>query len=378
MLAIEMLPGGHGDALVIEWGSAQRRHRMLIDAGTVFSYDDVRARLLDMEDRPYELFVVTHVDEDHIGGAVSLLADRDLRHRINHVWFNGYVHCDQGGNVLGPVDGERLTKLIRDGGYKWNQQFTWPADADVSPAVARAVGGPAVVSGSGDLPRVDLPGGATVHLLSPTGPKLRRMAKVWREVVEANHLVPDAGTDRLPETPAPHEKVVPDLSLTLTEAQLERLARTTTDSSAANGSSIAFILEITRDRKQPYRALLGADAHAPVLARSLRRFAQQIGEFPVRIDLFKLSHHCSKANITAALMAELDVDTFLVSSNGDNFGHPNDEAIACAILGSARPPTFYCNYRTPRTLPWVTRGRSVETKFVVPKQGKAGIRIALR
>ncbi|HRN62418.1 MAG TPA: MBL fold metallo-hydrolase, partial [Luteimonas sp.] len=123
MLAVEMLPGGHGDALVVEYGSGTRLRRLLIDAGTAHSYEAVRKRLLERRDQKYEAFVVTHIDEDHIGGAVHLLNDPDLRHRIDHVWFNGYVHSERGGNVLGPLDGERLTRAIADGGYRWNAPF---------------------------------------------------------------------------------------------------------------------------------------------------------------------------------------------------------------------------------------------------------------
>src|SRR5688572_16308193 len=104
MLAVEMLPAGHGDALVVEYGSGTATHRLLIDAGTAHAYDKVSARLLDRRDDRYEVFVVTHVDEDHIGGAVRLLEDVNLRHRIKDIWFNGYVHSERGGDVLGPYD----------------------------------------------------------------------------------------------------------------------------------------------------------------------------------------------------------------------------------------------------------------------------------
>jgi hypothetical protein len=378
MLAIEMLPGGHGDALLVEWGNVNYPKRMLVDVGTVHSYTDVRTRLLETGDSRYETFVITHVDEDHIGGAVSLLDDRDLRHRVKHIWFNGYVHCRQGGSVLGPVDGERLTKLIRDGSYRWNESFTWPAEADVAEAMAASVGGPVVVPSDGELPRVELAGEAVIHLLSPTGPKLALMADVWEDVVKRNHLVPGAGTDRLPTTPKPYRKPVKDIGETLTLLELEALATMSTDPSEANGSSIAFILEVpSGDKDMPFLALFGADAHAPVLARSLKRFARQTGQAKVRLDLFKLSHHGSRANISRSLMALLDVDTFLLSSNGDNFGHPNDAAIACAILGSTGPATFHCNYRNERTLPWVKRGASVGATFVLPDEGAQGLRVVL-
>lgn len=363
MLAIEMLPAGHGDALVVEYGTRSSTHRVLIDAGTFHTWDAVRARLLSMADRTYEAFVVTHVDEDHVGGAVQLLADPDLRHRVDHVWFNGFVHSRRGGDVLGPVDGERLTKLIRDGGYRWNEPF--------ARRVSASVGGPVVVASSGALPRIDLPGGAVVHLLSPSGPKLKKMATVWEEVVEAAHLVPGHGTDRPARKPPKRAKKVDELPPVLTAADLDRhAAPTSTDRSEANGSSIALLFEHGRKR-----ALLAADAHADVLVASLKRFARSTGETRVRLDLCKLPHHASRANVTTELVEVIDAARYLVSTNGDNFGHPDDAALARIIRSSARPPTFYCNYATERTIPWVARAASVGATVVLPRD-RDGLRVS--
>src|SRR5262245_4800961 len=103
MFDIEMLPAGHGDALFVEYGTEAERHRIRIDAGTFHSWAGVRARLAQLCDTALDLFVVTHIDEDHIGGAVALLDDPDLSGTISDVWFNGYVHCAQWASLLGPV-----------------------------------------------------------------------------------------------------------------------------------------------------------------------------------------------------------------------------------------------------------------------------------
>ena len=43
---------------------------------------------------------------------------------------------------------------------------------------------------------------------------------------------------------------------------------------------------------------------------------------------------------------------YIVSSNGDTFHHPDDAAIARAILSGSRGSTLWFNYRTPRTQRW--------------------------
>lgn len=363
MFAIEMLPAGHGDALVVEYGTREYPRQLLIDAGPYHSWPVVRERLKRRRRGRYEVFVVTHVDEDHIGGSIALLDDPDLRHRVSHVWFNGYVHCDSGGSVLGPVNGEQLTHRIVTGTFEWNEPFKPRETADV--------GGSVVVPSIGDLPVVPLGGDARAVLLSPSGSKLRRMADVWCETVTAAGLVPGTGDTDHNTAPSPYEKKVDELPETIDSATIKRLAgRTTRDSSRANGSSIAFVLEYGKKR-----LLLAGDAHADVLAMNLRRYGAMVGEVNPRIDLVKLAHHGSKANVSTDMLLAMKARRFLISSNGDNFGHPNDEAIACIVESSTGEVTFYCNYSSPRTAPWKARGASVGANFMLPQPGKEGLRV---
>ncbi|MGI5132099.1 ComEC/Rec2 family competence protein [Pseudonocardia sp. CA-107938] len=363
MLAVEMLPAGHGDALVVEYGTAADPHRILVDAGTFHAWDGVRAELLRRRNDRYEVFVITHVDEDHIGGALALLDDPDLRHRVDHVWFNGYVHCASGGNVLGPVNGEQLTRRIVTGGFHWNEGFT--------PRASAGVGGPVGVPRNGPLPAVNLPGGACAVLLSPTGAQLKRLAPVWQRVVVAAHLVAGAGAPGHTGSPRPHVKHVPPLPNPLDHAAITCLAaKNAADSSEANGSSIAFVVE-----HGGKRVLMGADAHAPVLAGGLQRYAARVGEPRPRFDLVKLAHHGSNANISTALLDLIDCRRFLVSTNGDNFAHPDDAALAKIIEAYGGGVTFYCNYRTGRTEPWALHGPGVGATVTFPRPGKQALRV---
>src|ERR1700687_5538080 len=157
-----MLPAGYGDCLWIEYGEDQTRpHRVLIDGGTPASFGALSARLkrLPEKSRQFELFVITHIDSDHIGGALPLLDRRaELSVQFDDVWFNGYIHIQPGfDDVLGPVQGEKLTKHIVDQKLAWNAAFK-----------NRGV----VVSDRGALPTKVLPGGLKLTLLSPTWQEL--------------------------------------------------------------------------------------------------------------------------------------------------------------------------------------------------------------
>ena len=183
---LEVLPGGYGDALLLRYGNRTVEHTILIDAGPAeaATWVPVSARLRALTS-PIDLFVVTHIDVDHIAGTKALLADDDLAGRIKAVWFNGFKHLERAADWLGGIDGELFTSAIRSRGYPWNAGFAG--------AIDNLVGGPILVPAAGPLPRVPLPGGATAVLLSPSPKKLTRLIKSWRKVVEDAGLKPGQG-----------------------------------------------------------------------------------------------------------------------------------------------------------------------------------------
>lgn len=362
---VEALPAGPGDALVVEWGTRGKLHRMLVDAGPRADWPVISARLRARRTDAYEVFVITHVDEDHIGGSLELLDDHTLAGRVRSVWFNGFVHSRAGGDVLGPVHGEQLTKRIVDTALPWN--IGWPG------AIAPGLGGPVVAPARGDLPTVALPGGARAVLLSPDGKKLKRMAREWQRAVEKAGLVPGDGADGLGAVINQRARVFPDLPALLDAGALGGLAaRKQADSSAANGSSIAFVLEYGGRR-----LLLAGDAHPDVLAAGLARYGAMVGQQRPRLDLVKLPHHGSGANLTDELAAAWTASRFLVSTDGTGYAHPDDSAIARLILAGGRRPTIYVNHPGGGPARWAARGEGAGATLVLAKGPTAGITVAV-
>jgi len=69
MFSIHMFPAGHGDCLWIEYGDPARPHRVLMDGSVKETYRErLKSRIaaLAPENRHFELFVLTHIDADHI------------------------------------------------------------------------------------------------------------------------------------------------------------------------------------------------------------------------------------------------------------------------------------------------------------------------
>jgi beta-lactamase superfamily II metal-dependent hydrolase len=319
MLRIEMLPAHHGDALLIEYGTAKKPFRVLIDGGTRRSLDAVKRRLGEIGTPvALELMVVTHVDDDHIGGALALLTSKPKLIAPKDVWFNAFKHLFP-PDRLGPAQGEGLSTAIQRAKLPWNGAFE---------------NGSVVVPDAGALPKIKLGGDATITLLSPSWSKLEKMRKTWKDACKAAHLVPGKGaepTDVLGKRPPPKRLDV--------EALVKD--KFTQDAAPANGTSIGFLFE-----HQKKRLLLTGDAHPAVLADSLDRLGGK-----QRLDAWKISHHGSRANSSPSLLDRVDCSRFLISTNSDTFGHPDPEAIARIV---ARPgkKTIYFNYDTPYTRPW--------------------------
>ena len=355
MFTIEMLPAAHGDCLWIEYGKPGQVHRVLIDGGFGTSYRHLRDRFdrLPQGDRHFELMVLSHVDADHIEGMVSLLADEKVQFTCGDLWFNGWAQIAGAGVDFGAVQGEYLGGLIEKRGLPWNRLF----------------GGHAVVVIEDEaLPVHELPGGLRLTLLSPTPHYLEIMARAWQDECKKAGLVPGVEKEALAHLEKRGRRLIPSFGSDA-EPDVEIWSRVpfTKDTSAANGSSIAFLAEY-----QGKRILFGADAYSDVLETNVARLAKERGEAILALDALKLPHHGSAANLTAALMAGVNARKILVSTNGDHFGHPDPEALA-RVVKSRGGLDLVFNYRSEENEiwdneDWKTRYK-YQTRYPTDEQG---------
>src|SRR5689334_1117524 len=145
---------------------------MLVDGGPPDTWPLLEARLrrLDPADRHIDVAVITHVDNDHIGGMLPFL-ESDLAVRVGDFWFNGRTHLpaprgtsrsiDQGEDVVAQLLGLTPAAPDRpaeggaagqphDGVRPWNEAF------GRGPVDAGATGGHVVVA---------VPDGPTITVL---------------------------------------------------------------------------------------------------------------------------------------------------------------------------------------------------------------------
>lgn len=352
---VELLPARHGDCLLISYGPSEAPHRVLIDGGPLSVYPALSARLRNIPQtyRRLELLVVSHIDSDHIGGIVKLLGDDQLDVRYKELWFNGWNQLTQkirpwsspprpDGNQStsrSPLEGDFVGLLATRSGAPWNASFHGQAIC-IDPAA--------------DPPEVELEGGLKLTLLSPDVAALKNLRASWdkarqQQSFDAND--PEALQRKLDAAKryATRGNVAPTLSTSLID-DLTDVAQQL-DEAVANGSSIAFVAEYRGKRA----AFLG-DAHMPVVEASLIRLAKRYGEDRVRLDAVKVSHHGSKGNTTDRFLKLVDCRRYLISTDGSQFGHPDDEAIARILRFGSKSIELHFNYHSERTGRWDDEG----------------------
>jgi len=332
MFEIEMLPAREGDCLWLRYGNSANPRQLLIDGGRSATYKELRARLqkLPAEHRNFELLIITHVDRDHIEGAMDLLEDAKLPATFKQIWFNGFDHLKSAElETFGAVQGERVTKALLKRKKEWNSKW----------------GGKAVVLSSGALPEITLEGGMTLTLLSPDREKLTELIPTWVKECKEAGIVPGS---------KPKKEKVEGLE-DFGGLNIDALAASkfVADETKPNGTSIALIADY-----QGTRVLFGADAHVDRLLASLKLAAGI--QKKVKLDAYKVAHHGSERNVSRELLELIDCPTYLISTNGSYFHHPKAVSLA-RIIKFGAPKTIAFNYRSKFTNVWDKA--SLKTKY---------------
>lgn len=330
MFSVEMLPAAEGDCLWIEYGDPACPHLILIDTGTRGTYRALARRLHDLPAgrRHIDLFVVSHIDGDHIGSAARLLEQRPFGVTFGDVWFNGLRHLPERADKLGVAQAETFTGALDTGAVTWNAAF----------------GGAAVcVPDDGALP-VHTIDGMRLTLLSPYTTQLAALRRHWDAELKALKR-----RDAAREAQRAAQTHADRMGRRVNVAALAEAPFDDEDDSPPNGSSIALLAEYDGSR-----VLLAADAFPSVLERSVERLLGiQGGTQRLALDAYKVSHHGSTRNTSPSLARKLATRCLMVSSNGAHHKHPNDASTARLLhFGDGHDTRLLFNYRTDFNDTW--------------------------
>lgn len=362
LVTIESLPAGHGDALFVNI-HGNPPFRLLIDAGTPGSAARVKRRIDAQPDgRPFDLFVVTHIDIDHIGGAVNLLGRSRQNLAFGDIWFNGYEHL-KSPTTRGARQGEELAALLTGAAataaLPWNEAFD---------------GAAVMTPGDGQYRRLSVAPGVEIILLSPPPENLARLRLAWdKEMAAFRKRQSNDDTDHRAGVSRSAARGVPGPDMSFSD-----IAATPSDddTAVANGSSIAFLLRVNRNGRRG-SVLFGADAHPAALGAALWQLAQDEASDRVAVDVFKLPHHCSQANVTEALLDVVHAEHYIVSTNGAYFGHPDPAALARVAKRASAGTKIWFNYDAPSTRWFRDRCADLDIETHVPATPDVGAVITL-
>ncbi len=308
-MKIKLLKAFNGDSILISYLQKGEARNILIDGGMPATYvqkgkngkpeygelkttiDAIRVRK-----EKIDLLILTHVDDDHIGGVLQWFEKDNEAHKIiGQVWFNSgrliseYFDEQEIVENLLEIPNERTLTSIGQG-VKFEDYIEENGIWDKRIVVA--------------LEDFDYLG-IKYKVLSPSPDKLKLLLGKW-EKEKPESL--DTSADKN------------DYELSLAEhIQKDKFNE---DTSVHNGSSIAFILTY---KKKNFVFL--ADAHPTVVVNSLKAFGYS-KERPLKAELVKISHHGSKANNNIEMLELIKSSKYLISTNGDKHAHPNKQFLA--------------------------------------------------
>ncbi|WKL02240.1 MBL fold metallo-hydrolase [Paenibacillus amylolyticus] len=285
---IEMFPASYGDSFLISCRNGEKeKTNLLIDTGFISTYEEcIRDRLLFLNEsgERLALLVITHIDADHLSGALKLLEENEQTSKIvpiDKVWHNSFRHLQweksSSSQVLGmrekklleevkaqgypsevkktenkekPISakqGSSLASLILQGGYSWNIDFAGQAVCVENRS------------------EIHLNSDVMITLLSPRLNQLKELEKYWKRKLYKlgyrKEITDDAFFDDAFEFLVSREKaqavVNQEKEISSSPIDLEELLRTpfTEDTRATNGSSIAFVLQF-KEKKFCFWAIL--------------------------------------------------------------------------------------------------------------------------
>lgn len=295
-LTIQFFDAQGGDAIWIRYlGDDSSWHNILIDGGFIGSYDEIFKPVINAISAAGEyidLWVITHIDLDHIGAIISFTRDTSIADKeklVKLYWFNhaGFKISDTNGKI----------------GYK------------------QGIGLRTYLESINKLPIEQITGktvtkdfhGLQLTLLSPTTDKIAAADRDWIEKERKKPV-------KISNSKGDHHKKIEDFEEQNFEENVD----------VANGSSITFILKF-----KDITGLFLADGHPSDVVNSLKKL-KYTQRCPLSLSFVKVSHHGSKNNTSPELLTLINTGVYVLSANGITNKHPDKETLARILKYHAR------------------------------------------
>ncbi len=307
MLTIEYIPMHYYDAIIIHFTDDDGNpHNIIVDGGEInsakYCYTDrLKGKLEEIfnNGESIDLWVITHIDNDHIGGLYNFINDKEFfeshHQQLKEVWMNygGKGDYDvQRDGTIGYSSGKKLRDVLRE------------KKVNVREGI--------IAGQSATFANVE------ITVVAPDSDTYDRYMKWWngkefKEMVETTDgLVSGGEWD--------YETAFKDFDLKHYEE----------DKDVKNNSSIAFVLTYEK-----HRILFAADSSSSILMKGLNAVNLE-KDGKVKLDLMHMPHHGSSRNTSYRFLEAIDSPKYVITGNGENrYKLPDKETIA--RLNAANP-----------------------------------------
>jgi len=333
MFSLEALDANNGDCLFLHFGPANNPKLIIIDGGPQHSGTStfttaIRPRLQEIAELrnvplplPVELLMVSHIDDDHIGGVLRLMNQANVGNNqlvtINALWHNSFDDFLSTSQLealasFGATSGAAAASfdshiLAMAAGVKQGLQVRDKAQAlGIVPNAGTSAG---FVS-AGDQFTI---AGLKMKILGPARQQLESLQQKF-----------DAENPNL---------------ASMTASQRRTALAAFTDTAIANLSSIVVLAE--RGGK---KMLLTGDARGDHILNGLAT-ANLLTNGKIQLDILKVPHHGSDHNVSTDFFRKVVAKHYVFSGDGAN-GNPDTATLE--MLATARGNKSYTMWFTHR------------------------------
>ena len=307
MLSVKYIPMQYYDAIIIRFmGDDGSVHNIFVDGGNInprkFCYTDRLKKELEFlfdKGESIDLWIITHIDDDHIGGLYNFIKDTDFfethHEQLKEVWMNyggkGDYKIKRTGTI-GYHGGKNLRDLLREKHVSIKHNILTGHTSTLSDVI--------------------------ITVVAPDENAMKRYIEWWndkefKDVAQtADGLIKGGEWD--------YDKKFKDFNMELYKE----------DNEVKNNSSIAFVLSY-----HGYNLLFSADSCSSILSNGLNN-VDILKDGKYKFDLMHIPHHGSCRNSSFAFLKDIICPKYVISGNGTNRYHlPDKETIA--RLNAANP-----------------------------------------